>query len=299
MANHPNRTATKTKPTQAATPRSVSERALATRDQVPEHLRGALARSEEFDGRGVSRDQDDSIIPLIYIIQSNSPQLDRQDRARYVDGAQAGSVWLRGSPEPMVDSEDGIEFQPCAFLKDWVEWIPRDNGGGFVQRHEMRSGEKRDDFLGRMKAEKVVDPKNPRRQRWVLPNKNELVETRYHYGFANDEPYVIPMTSTGHTVSRQWTAAMKRQRLPNGKMADCWLHTYKLTTVQRQNASGKWFTWKIEDLGWVKTAEEDARGLAMFEAVTGGAVRAAVPEETGDRDGDGDEGGDNDAGGRV
>lgn len=261
------KTAVKTKPT--------SGRAITPRDEakVPSTLAQKMARDA---GQGTSTAQEDNLVPLIYILQAQSPQANKRS-PEYIEGAEAGSIWLRNHSNPIADGEEGIIFQPCHFSKDWVEWIPRDNGGGFVGRHNELPED----------AEQQEDEQNPNRRRYVRPNGNELVETRYHVGIVHHGdvsfPYVIPMTSSGHSVSRQWMFMMNSKQLPGGGRAPAWACLYKLSTKQRTNAAGTWYTWDIKDAGWVDTEADYDNGKALHEAFAAGTHRVDAPEEVSER----------------
>jgi hypothetical protein len=54
---------------------------------------------------------------------------------------------------------------------------------------------------------------------------------------------------------------------------------YKLTTKQRTNQLGTWFTWQVQDAGYVSTREEIERGRALLSAFTSGERVAAQPEQ--------------------
>lgn len=71
-------------------------------------------------GRGVSTAAEDNIVPLIYILQSLSPQALRQ-KAEYIEGAQAGNFWYRGTTE-VVDGDEGIPVVLCHMSTKWIEW---------------------------------------------------------------------------------------------------------------------------------------------------------------------------------
>lgn len=228
----------------------------ATTTGLPAHLAG-LAEADA--GKGVSTAQEDNIIPLVYILQAQSPQVMRGPGQ--IEGAQAGDIWLRNSAvREIMPGGAGIVVQPCAFSKSWIEWVPRDSGGGFIARHAVRP------------ADAIQDPDDP--NHWTRPNGNELVETREHYVMAEGQPYVIPFSSTGHTTSRTWMALMNQFRI-GAAPAPSWARRYRLSTVQRTNSLGTWYQWKVEDLGWVPSQEEYQVGKMLHEAVTSGAKRAA------------------------
>lgn len=237
----------------------------------------ALAdRMKQDSGKGVSTDQADNQVPLIYVLQSNSPQVDSQD-PRYVQGAEAGDVWLRGSPSPIVKGTEGFLFQPCAFWHDVGEWIPRDDGGGFVARHKTMPET----------AKEIVDPRNPQLVKYKSPEGNELIQTRNHAGYVvigeGPLPYVLPLTSTGHSTSRAWMFMMNSQRGPDGAKPPSWACVYRLKTVKKKNKKGSWFVLAAENAGehgqtrWVDTVEDYDRGAALNAAFESGAKQAEAP----------------------
>jgi hypothetical protein len=228
-------------------------------------------------GRGLSSSAEDNLVPLIYILQALSPAVNKR-KPEYIEGAEPGAIWLRNSASPIVIGETGILVQPCYFSKDWVEWVPRDSGGGFVGRHPSLPAD----------CKKIVDEKNPNKVKYIRKNKNEVIETRYHVVRVFTDfgvfPYVIPMAGSGHTVSKAWMFTMNSVQLPGGGKADCFAKLYRLKTKERTNASGTWFTWDIESLGWVSSQEDYEAGKALFEAFSSGekAIEAEVDKSDDD-----------------
>lgn len=219
-------------------------------------------------GKGLSKAQEDNLVPLIYILQTNSPQVNKRDPS-YINGAEAGDIWLRNAPDPIVRGDDGILFQPCFFAKSWNEWIPRSSGGGFVARHAELPKE----------AELKEDPENPNRKKYLLPNGNEVIETREHVGLVHIDdqviPFVIPLTSTGHSFSRKWMFMMNAKKV-EGCDVPTFACVYRLKSVFKQNAAGSWYMFDVEDGDWV--SEEDFQaGLTIHEAFASGAKQAEAP----------------------
>lgn len=224
----------------------------------------AWAQNMEADaGKGVSTRAEDNLIPMMRILQSLSPQVLKQ-KAEYIKGAEAGNIFVRGLPEPVINGDEGVFFQPCHFTKKWVEWIPRDQGGGIVERYDEKLEE----------AELYEDPKTGRKT-WMLPNGHELVETRYHTGILHfgDErmSVVIPLSSTGHSFSKAWMLAMNMKKTPGGRKAPAWAFLYQLITVPQSNAKGDWFTFSFKDAGMVPSEEDYEAGKSLFAAVDTGA----------------------------
>ncbi len=63
----------------------------------------ARVRQREEKAKSVSKDQSDNLVPLIYLLQANSPQC-LKGHEKHIPGAEAGSIWLRNDPEPLIES---------------------------------------------------------------------------------------------------------------------------------------------------------------------------------------------------
>lgn len=238
-------------------------------EALPAFLRDRIA---EDAGKGISTKAEDNTIPLIYVLQSNSPQVNKRG-PDYIEGAEAGYIWLRNLGIPPINGEEGMIFQPCSFQKDWVEWKP--NRAGFADRHLNRPAEA---------VEKNIDPQHPKRLSWVLPNGNVVQETRYHIGYVHlpdgkKIPFVIPMASTGHTTSKEWMLRMSIKSMPGVEgAAPSWSCLYRLTTRFTSNEYGEWFAWHIEDAGWVSTDDDYLRGKALYDSIQAGEKAVETPE---------------------
>jgi len=233
----------------------MAKRAVALKEdegQVPAHLR------QYQSGRGLSKDQSDNVVPIIRILQALSPQVQKRNN-EYIDGAEQGDLLLRNAADPIVKGEEGIFFQPCYFRKDWVEWVPRESGGGMAGRYPALPAT----------AQRVEDEKGRNVQKYVQPNGNELKETRYHFGFVLGHgapmPFVIPMSGSGHSISK---ALMTLLNMKGGDL-DSFVHVLKLKTRPTSNALGEWFTW---DIAWDRyaTEEECKEGEKLYDALAKG-----------------------------
>lgn len=259
--------------TNAAPPALLADAALPAFLQTKVH---------EDAGKGVSQAADDSIIPLVYILQTNSPQVNRRG-PDYIEGAKDGDLWLRNSGVPPIDGDRGMLFQPCYFFKEWVIWASRASGGGIVDRFAERPEE--------AVEKEVPDDQDPTktRKKWVMPSGDEAIETRYHVGYVYIEakidgtkddyvltgqvmPFVIPFKSTGHTSSRQWTFLMN-SKLVGDDLAPSWAALYRLKTKSKTNPSGTWNIITVEDEGWIKTPAEYDRGAKLHKQMTIGEKR--------------------------
>lgn len=243
--------------------------------QEPGQLPGFLKdKVRESAGMGVSSRAEDNLIPLIYILQSNSPQVDERD-PEYVEGAKPGDIWLRNSGLPAIKGEVGLVFQPCYFSIDWPEWKP--NRAGFVGRHLTQPPE--------AVWTNTPTPQDPDRMSWVMPNGNTVQETRYHPGYVylpggRVMPFVIPLTSTGHTVSKNWMTLMNG-KMDQGVVTASFMSKYRLKTKMKVNAFGKFFVFSISDEGWITTDEEYQRGFALHASFEAGEKGIEAPVDEG------------------
>jgi hypothetical protein len=150
-----------------------------------------------------------------------------------------------------------------------VEWKLRENGGGIVTQHQMNSIPQ-DDLH--------VDEKGRR----ILPNGNQLVETKYHTVIARPEgaePFaaVLPLSSTGLRVSRGWMNLMNsfKTNTDKGRVTiPSFARLYNLSTEAKSNSKGTWRQAKVEDEGFVTSEQMLIDGRELFENVQSGAVQA-------------------------
>lgn len=221
----------------------------------------------EYSGAGTSADTAHITIPLIYVLQTNSPQVNKRNPL-YVNGAEPGDLWLRNAAEPIVKGTTGVPFQPCHLVWVWVEWRPERQG--FVTTHVSRPPD----------AKQVLEDPNDDQSKpvWVRPNGNLVIETCYVYGLINgDQPYVIPLSSSGYRVAKDWNTDM-RNRKHNGKPLPVFGTKYNLTTVLRSNNKGEWFTLGFSFIPVLPPAEEVRHGLDLFKAISSGEKKAEAEQ---------------------
>lgn len=242
--------------------------------------------AEENTGLGVSHRPEDNVVPLIYLLQSNSPQT-QKGHEKYIKGAVGGSIWLRNEAveESIIDGEEGMLFQPVMLQVCWVEWLP--NRGGFVARHlhrpevaELKDVERDDGTVA---------------QAWMMPNGNVVNESREYPGLVHVEgrdllPYTLLMGGSNLGVAKRWMTFMGKEHVTVdgediGKIADLHWNLYRLTTILRTRDK---FSWNMYD--FVKEGQiidlfkpDVARkylmiGKALHEAFTQGIKQSAAME---------------------
>lgn len=256
------------------------------RTPAPAYLK---TKMKEHAGKGLSKAQEDNLVPLVVLLQSGTPQVKTANPA-YIEGAEAGMIWLRNYAEPFWDGKDGIYVQPCLYSKCVLEWVPRNKGGGggsgFVARLPHRAEHPNGMPVG---AKLVADSENPRRKKWINPdNLNEYQEVREHVcilHIGNQRvPYVIPMSGSNHTVSKGWMMMMNGKVLEGESEAPpSYAGLYLLTSQYKQANGFDWYMWKVADAGWV-SAEDFEAGARLYDAFDKGEKKVEGYDEVGNAD---------------
>ncbi len=237
----------------------------------------------------------DLSIPFLGVLQSNSPQVEDNNP----DGAASGMLYNTVTRE-LLDGEKGIVFLPCHKDTAFVEWVPRDLGGGFVGMHDPDG-----DVVKASKEAHEADP-DAKFGKYKV-GKNDLIETYYVYGLILDDTgeetqgfAVISFTSTKIKAYRDWTTAMYTLK---GK-PPIFANRARIRTVKQKNDFGTFFNFCIDPLRetWVKSLISPITNKELLveasgfrEMVTSGMARAAFETErsTGDGSGATEETGDN------
>ena len=227
----------------------------------------------QFAGQGVEGlGTNDLAIPFIKIIQSNSPQLNKRE-GQYIEGSEVGMLFNSVTNE-LFDGEKGVEVIPCAYQRQLIEWVPREQEGGYIGAHDLESG-----IL-------QTTTKNERGQD-ILPNGNYLANTASHYVILLSPTYgptqsVISMSSTQLKKSRRWNTMMVSNTitLPNGlvKAAPSFSKAYVLKTITESNKHGSWFGYEVGKAKDV-SSEHFKLGAAFHQAVMSGTVKVITPEQ--------------------
>ena len=221
--------------------------------------------SKDASGFGNLDMSRDIAIPYINILQSNSPQLN-PSKAEYVEGAKVGQFYNTVSQEV----RDSLHVIPVLYQLRYVEWKPREQGGGFVASHSADSG-----ILSQTKRDQATFKD-------VLSNGNYVATTAYHYVMAqgaddNWAQAVISMTSTQLKKSRRWNSLMLTQKVkgPAGSFTPpTYAMIYKLTTVSESNDRGSWFGYQVEKVGQVEDVDIYNESKAFSTAASRGDVEA-------------------------
>jgi hypothetical protein len=226
----------------------------------------------EFAGEGAAYDSSEMQIPFVRILQAMSPQLKKRE-AEYIEGAEQGDMFNTVTKQ-FWTGEDGLIVIPCFQTTKYLEFTPREQGGGF--RGEIAAT---DPILQRTTRHGAKE---------ILPTGNELVKSDQHYCLivAEDgsyQPVVIDMKSSQLKVSRRWKTQIALQKVKHPKTGQSitpplFANQWKFTTVEESNDQGSWFNYQIELVGLIQDRNLMLEAKAFRDSVASGEVKAA-PEE--------------------
>tara|TARA_R100001463_G_scaffold21337_1_gene51353 strand:- start:2782 stop:3570 length:789 start_codon:yes stop_codon:yes gene_type:complete len=182
---------------------------------------------------------DDYAIPFLRILQSMSPQLKKSD-GKYIQGAEEGN-FFNTVTESVYDGTEGVALIPCAYKKKFIEWVTRENGGGFVD----------DTHPATILKQCTKDDKG----RFILENGNQIAETAEYYCILAQqedapEQVLLSLTSSQLGFSRRWNTMLNNARVKNAKgetvAAPMFSYMYNLTTIAQSNDQYSWMGLSVE-----------------------------------------------------
>ncbi|TXH47708.1 MAG: hypothetical protein E6Q97_26585 [Desulfurellales bacterium] len=232
-------------------------------------------------GLGVAFGATDLAIPFLVILQKNSPQVD-EDNPKYLRDAKAAMIYNTVTGELFDGKTKGVLVVPTGYQKKYVEWISRDDGGGFVGQHEAESDA--------VRACRLND-----RGKLETPDGHQMIETAYHYVVLIDpnngssQWAVISMASSQLKKSRKWNTLIAGITMTkNGQTfkPPIFSHMYQLKTVLEQKDTNTWYGWDINNAGIVSDRRVYDSAKQYCQALLEGSVRVTAPpavdaEETG------------------
>jgi hypothetical protein len=234
------------------------------KEQLPAVQFFAEDANDGFDGLTAQ----DYAIPFFSVLQKMSPQLDT------IDGAKAGQIFNSVTEECVSE----LIVIPCAYKREFIEWRPREQGGGYVGSHTIDS--------------EVVTNASKVDGRLISSNGNLLVETANHFVLALTanglDKGLITMSSTQLKKNRRWNSLMGGIKFTDsaGNMFTParYSHQYKLTTQLEQNDKGSWYGWVIEIQGPVEDKALYQTAKSFGQSVSAGEVKTTPPAPESDMD---------------
>jgi hypothetical protein len=217
----------------------------------------------------------DLAIPFLVILQKGSPQIDEDhpDHEQFSHlEAKTGMIYNSVTQE-LVTPDEGLDVVPCGYQARYVEWRPRESGGGYVAQHNPDS-----DAVRRARPNE--------KNQLVLDNGNILVQTHYYFVIAlyegHRETAVLSMTSTQLKKSRRWNSMMRNLKIEgkNGPFTPpMFSQIYHLSTLSESNDKGSWRGWHIERKGSIEDPGLYNDAKEFHQMVTSGGVQVAPPQQ--------------------
>jgi hypothetical protein len=223
----------------------------------------AAAQYDYGDDAGAgfeTRDSSEMQIPRMSLLQALSPQVGA------LEGAKAGR-FFNSVTETLCDS---FFFVPSCHTHTFVEWKPREAGGGRVAEYAPST-----DFVREIVATGEFG-------KLRTPAGNHLVETVSQYGVLDDEtPIVLSITSTKLSAWKKWNT-----RLVFFKGPPRFAHLTRIGAVQVKNPKGTFFNLTFSpamaDMKASLLPPDDRRYLAakaLYDLIQSGKARVAEEPE--------------------
>ena len=214
-------------------------------------------------GQGLEEASRDAFTtPLLRILQDLSPQT-KKTKAEYIPGAKPGMIFNTATKEVY----ERIVVLPCYFTETYIEWIPRDDGGGLVAVHPKDTA--------------LIHQTTRDGSKQVLPNGHELALTHSQFVVrmkdeGGAEACVIPMSSTNLKLSKNWNTQQLASKQPTverqrGYATYHWM--YELGSQEVSNAKGTWYQWVIGPREQCLNIEALQAAQAFYSMLRSGAAQ--------------------------
>lgn len=235
---------------------------------------------------------DDFAIPRIGIIQSLSPQR-QAAKPEFIEGCVEGQIFENVTKKLWKGSE-GIVVIPVAYSPAYLEWKPRESGGGLVKNH------------GKDATLFNSTPANEKGKRITKDGTIIQRSAEYYVMIVNEAGVPVrAVLSMGNTALKQakgWNNLINESLVVDGEgnvvkkdgktiSAPIFLYSYHLKTVPVSNQQGQWFRWDITKnvnekqvpVSVIDLADGSSdfynAAKAFRDAITSGAVKVADPVE--------------------
>lgn len=203
---------------------------------------------------------EDYTVPFLKILQDLSPECEGSEEFK------PGMIFNTGDSTV----HKAITFVPVYPDHLWLEWNPREQGGGLVNRWQP------DDPL-------IEELRKTQQFGEYSHDGHDMVETYYMWGLWDNEgvstPGVLSFKGTQIKKYKSWLTRARSLRVP------LWAVRWNITTTREQNAKGRFYGWVIEMHGGSKEAalinpatEEFATGRALHDTILEGTARVVGEE---------------------
>ena len=207
---------------------------------------------------------DDLAQPFLMVIQSNSPELDEGD-GKFIPDAKAGMFISKIDNQVYDGRETGLEIMTCAYERRFVEWKPRDQGGGRVQDYLPT-----DPIVRDIEWTDVGGSTKP-----IIPNGNLLIDTHYQFilfrpvgSDAEWQMAIMPCAGTKTKRSKALNSQISAERY-EGKSMPRWFRRWELKTIREEADGNSWYNivFTKGDINSEMDAYQIAKSVAEMQKV--------------------------------
>ena len=237
------------------------------KDKLADKANTQVSLELSFEEDGATFDgmtSEDLALPFLRLLTNMSPQIGE------VDGANPGMIFNTATEE-LFDGDEGVTVVPCAYVRQYIEWAPRGQGGGGPVNIFPATS----DILSKTHKE-------PGDNKDYLENGNYVETTANHYVLVLNngrvpEPALVSMKSTQLRKSRKWNSMMTSVKMKgkNGNVftPPMYSQEYRLKTSSESNDKGKWHGWEISRIGKIDNAELYHSAKAFAQSINDGDVK--------------------------
>ncbi len=189
---------------------------------------GHFDYGEDAQGGLQNIESGDLALPWLTILQSLSPQVVEKH-----PGCEPGAIFNTGTEET-YPGDDGVVLIPCYQEHSFIEWCPRDKGGGFVGVHAPNSP-----IVAQAKADSTSFGK------YTHPESgNDLVETYTLFALRLDDegtPVDMAALSFKSTGIQAFKKLLYRIFTFGGGKVPLFANRIRMTTVLQKNNKGSFY----------------------------------------------------------
>lgn len=230
--------------------------------------------ASDADEFGANYSQEQMTTPFLNILNALSPQVSR-GKPEFMKDAQVGQLFNTVTKD-VYDGEKGINLILSSFKESFIEWVPRNEGGGFVGEFDVTTGLKAVTEID-VNFNSVIQPGSPvgTPGHWLT-----LTHTRLGAIVAEDfqtwSPVVLSLSNSGIKVSKNLNSRHKLMEWKNpatGKAGDLGkcpmpLILWKLKTKLATNKNGdSWFTWDFDKQGQLNELMTEEQFLHLYRSI--------------------------------
>jgi len=222
----------------------------------------------DFEDAGLEQaDGEAFAIPFLRILQGLSPQASKSN-GKYIKGAEEGMIFNTVSQEFVDTTAEDLYIVPVYYRRAFMEWKTREEGGGYVAEHSPIEG-----------AELVKQATRDDTNRDILPNGNQISDTRYHYVMlvhddGSFEPLALTMERSQLKKSKRLNSDINLKRKAKGVPTSALM--YKVGVEGESKDDNSWWGWDLKFSGLVQDQALFDAAVEFQGQIRAGEVKEAV-----------------------